>query len=67
MSLIVDPARLQNWSDMTGIYVRAQFPDGTTGNADIATLTTASLRAWLASAPNIATNVVLILLHHKKD
>jgi hypothetical protein len=49
----------------TGIYVRAQRPDGRWDNADIAELDRDSLLAWLRSRDaGFAEQVVLAMLGH---
>lgn len=55
--------------EATGIYVRAQRPDGTWDNADIAELDADSLLTWLRSRGGSnpwAEQVVLILLGHPR-
>lgn len=55
----------EDWRDQTGIYVRAQLPDGKWVNADILQLTPQSLTEWLRSRGGDnpwAESVVLSLL-----
>lgn len=66
--LQVDPERWHNYAD-TGIYVRAQLPDGTWDSVDIIELTKDSLTQWLRSrgGENVwAENVVYLLLGHEQ-
>lgn len=56
-------------AEATGIYVRAQRPDGTWDDADIAELDADSLLTWLRSRGGSnpwAEQVVLILLGHPR-
>ena len=64
--LLVDGKRLEE-NVKTGISVRAKFPDGHFGTADIYFLTKESLLEWLRSrgGENVwAENVVGVLLGH---
>ena len=67
MNLKIDPTRWINkeYWEKTGIYIRAQLPDGGWETADIAHLDRASLLSWLKSAGGdnrIAENCVGVLL-----
>ncbi len=67
----IDLQRQHEITADTGVYVRAQNPDGSWASADIAHLTRESLIAWLASrdAEGLGTTwrdrVVCILLGHQ--
>jgi hypothetical protein len=66
--LTIDPKRM----DMppTGIFVRAQTPDGYYGSYDISQLDAASLQRWLRSRGgenDWAEAVVALLLGHRVD
>lgn len=66
MDLKVDPARLEA-DDATGVYIRAQSPDGKWGSYDMAQLDKSSLLTWLRSRGGDnpwAEDVVGILLGH---
>lgn len=63
---LVNKDRLEEkWRDSTGIYIRAQLPDGKWVSADLIQLEPESLLKWLRSGGNrnpLAENVVGILL-----
>jgi len=65
-ALFVDSARA-DYESGAGLYIRAEFPDGKWGAADIAQLTKGSLLSWLKSRGGDnpwAEDVVGILLGH---
>ena len=66
--LELDTDRMEEYKDSrTGIYVRAQLPNGKWDSVDIIYLTSESLLEWLRSrgGENVfAENVVGILLGH---
>jgi hypothetical protein len=66
--LLVDEARANHFKYVkTGIFVRAEFPDGSWDSVDIFWLTKESLTEWLKSrgGDNLwAEQVVYILLEH---
>ena len=66
MELKVDASRLKEYENSrTGIYVRAQLPDGDWDSVDIVHLTSESLLEWLRSRGGdspYAEDVVGILL-----
>lgn len=65
LQLNVSPQRQIGEVDCTGIFVRAQFPDGHFGSVDIAQLDRASLHRWLRSrgGKNLwAENCVIAML-----
>ena len=68
LPLTVDPARLDQWNEVTGIYVRACHPGtGKFGDYDIATLDTESLKRWLQSGPRVAVNTILVIFQHTRS
>lgn len=59
----IDPKRIGQWGE-SGIFVRAQDPDGKWGSFDLVELDKESLLQFLNLKPSMAINVVGILLGH---
>lgn len=69
MDLKVDPERNDDTWQFTGIWVRATFPDGKVGNADIIQLDKESLTNWLrkdGDDESLAERTLIIILGHNR-
>ena len=66
MKLTVDPFRVNQYADATGVYVRAKDELGKYSSYDIAQLDKASLKEWLLSRNDTQwmLDVIGIILGH---